>query len=382
MLYKNLGSSRYDLFVFLLFFIAFFSFYPIFSVLLSLILATLIFPKLRVFNVLIITLLVVVFSLKNNLKIMQSDYIWYFSHYSYWVDGMFWVPFDYSFNGVYAKETEFLYHAMIFTLAKLGGGDRFLFDFFITIMVYVPAMVGVGRILRRQGVAEERILIVMIAGILLCINPTIVTQLIRQNIAASIVLLGFSYFWCGRYLIALLLFSCAVLIHNSSMFLALMLCGGVVIYNMGGGWRYGYLLSAAVLGYILPQFLFSEGYNIYDKYDGSISYFVYGYDFLLIALSCVFMYFFRSDYRWNALVFAVIGFYIFSNMNYSSPLLQLRFYLYYDFARFLLIAYLLTMMVWVDRRVLFVLCLFSGFMFVELRYFVSDFDFYVGIIFR
>lgn len=324
----------------------------------------------------------------NYSKDFAGDYVWYFDHYEYWVDGYFSFPFHNPFHSVYARFSEPVYHTLSFSLAKLFGGNKFIFDLFFTISMYGLVFFAVFNFSKVYGRGGSDLLFYLtICIFVLCINPVMVTHLIRQNLGGGFLLVAFSFLMLGKKGWFYIFSAIAVLTHSSILFPALIMFFSHLFFLKNISYSKVILSIAfsAIAGYFLPFIMTDSGvYSVIGASDGELSLVVYVYDFILLLLAGVVVSLYKDSF--NLRVFLItLSFYVFIIFTFSSGLLHLRYYHLFDYFRILLFIILITGFLRLKTRkfapmVLVVTLSTLGAMNLALRYKQSAFDFEFGLL--
>ena len=336
------------------------------------------FHKEKMVTYLTVFLMVSIYGYINFNKEFISDYIWYFAHYTFWISGDFDYPFNYSFYNVYARYSEPVYHLLSFTLSRLTGGSKLMYNLFFTALIYTPAAIAIFVYSKSEKLNSVHTSCFIIALFLLCINPVMVTQLIRQNIAASFLLLSLILFFFNYKSYSVLLLSLALLTHTSSLIPAFIVFGSYFIFKYDFFkyqkllWLFGILL----VGYLLPFYLSSTStYDVIGRSDGSLNIIVYLYDIALL-LAAFYVVIKERKTELNQLYFITVCFYLFILSTFSSELLLLRLYHLYDY--FKIINFMIIIPYFLKRfntNFVYISCVILGLIFIEMRYAKSPFYF-------
>lgn len=322
---------------------------------------------------------IILFVYKNYIKGFDSDYEWYFDHYSYWVQGEYIVPFEYSFGLFSAKYTEPVYHTLSYLLAKVSGGSKLAFDAFFSMLIYLPVCAG-AYIYSKRNLGVEYLPFVLLVVLLLSINPAMVMQLVRQNLAASILVMAFVMYALGYTKACMILLLVSFLTHNSSALVAVVIFPLMFLFSRAANYRLLLAVSfvCAGAGYFAPYVVASNFYDVFAKNDGGVSIIVYMYDLIFLVAA---LYFVRCRASWAAaVIYSIACFYIFVLATFSSPLMMLRLYHYYDYLRWMPISIVFVYSFLIPSWLLFGLALALGLALIDLRYRTGAFDFGGGVV--
>ncbi|MGF7155083.1 EpsG family protein [Novosphingobium gossypii] len=358
------------------------------ALVLGIVLLSLADPKrVRREYLLLLLVFIVMFSMMDMNKGMMGDWVWYTEHYrrlehmslsSYIGARMGWITI---------KWNEPTYYAIAKAVAVLSGGSIAALAAVLTALNY--SMIGwatyrVGKDIFRSAGRLPSALILM-ACVLLAMNFTLTTHLIRQELAASFGILGYSFLRSRQYVAAGVLALLAVTTHQSAALLLLVLYTPPFItlnlkrYPLARRFAIlGALMVAALLGYYVSH---SEIVAIGQKNDGSVSIVIFLLDAVIFGGLVLVTTFLRpAGPQARELVLSFLLFAAAMAFMMTIPLAALRMYFYIDFVRSLalvviavcLLRYLPRSM---DNIVAGIPMLFLGLCYVQFRLDRSPFDF-------
>lgn len=250
--------------------------------------------------------------------------------------------------------SEVVYYFSSFVVSRVFDGSYVSLIVLIhslTYGVYIVALVFMSRTFALKG---RETLLCIIFGMVFAITFTQTTQLVRQYICGSLILLAAVLLLNRRWIFFLVLSIVAVFVHNSAVILlALVLvsysaskakswrAASLVFMFIAGAYAFGYLLSS-------PQWSFISEVSLVDKNDGEISVAIKLMDgallLVFLALGRIrdesgrFVLRSRAYRYWR---FMYLSYFVFLIAVSGSPLLSLRFYFYIEWLRILPILYLI-----------------------------------------
>jgi len=329
---------------------------------------------------------VLLFGWINVEKIPINDWAWYTKHYG-WLERMPLSSYlGHVFDGLTIKWTEPVYHTLSALLSRLTGGSVLALTLVVTTIIYGNVAAGIAIMVR--GRLKSALEAVLITWVPICIGITftLTAQLVRQEIAASLLFLGLMLLWVQRQNWGWALVVMALLTHNSSVFPAL--CVFMAVWftlktNLGAPyWVTIVFLLGVVLG---GMFLLSPSGDVYyenQQNDGTVSTLVYILD-VAIFLALLLMRQRLSDLgELTKVVIACVIAYAGLIVAVSpAPLLGLRMYFYMDYFRaamlvLLVLAFSRTRMGWILGAPFG----FAALVYVEARIAVSPFYFHGGVL--
>lgn len=326
-----------------------------------------------------------IFGWMNIEKIPINDWAWYSAHYR-WLETM---PLgDYlgsQYNGMRIRWAEPVYHTISALVSRLSGGSVPVLAVVVTSIIYCSVAAGVAILVR--GRLRSALEAMLVTWVPLCIGVTFTlsAQLVRQEISASLVFLGFALLWANRRNVAIFVIALGVLTHNSSVFPVLCISAAAWLVLKTKGSIKLKLPLIFFIGLALGcLFLLSptgEAYYITQKDDGRVSAVVYIMD-ATILIGLVSLRARLKDFGMLPLfvissVFAYSGFLL---AVAPVPLLLLRMYFYMDFFRVAMLALIVCALVrsksgWFWAFPFGIACL----IYVESRIAVSPFYFGGGV---
>lgn len=326
------------------------------------------------------------FAWMNSHKGIQGDWAWY-THHFLWLQHMSFMDYwGQKFGPFTIKLNEPVYYFLSFVTAKLSNGYVPLLAWVVSSLIYGSLGAAVGLLLRPQITTSLEGAVVVLVALMMGVTFTLTTQLVRQEIAAAFLVLGWAIWQRGPIFAALVVVLFGLLSHSSSLVPAL--CVSVTswfaIRECRISWPRVIALWCLFLGAGL-LFVKTSGGGIYDfqgKSDGNVSFLVYGLDV------AIFMAFVWARSRLQeltafarvlmAVVLVYSGFLIGVCIE---PLLLLRMYFYVEAFRTLMVA-CIAIALFRSRSAAWTLLpiMIGAIAYVELRIAVSPFQYGGGVI--
>ena len=326
------------------------------------------------------------FGWMNVEKIPVSDWAWYTAHYR-WLETM---PLSSYLGGVFSggieiRRSEPVYHTLSAVVSRLSGGSVPVLAVVVTLAIYSSVAAGIAVMVRARIRSAYEAMLITWVPITIGVTFTLTAQLVRQQMAASLLFMGLTLLWNRNRTLGGAFVGLALLTHNSVIFPALCVfaTAAIVLVTRLNGAVLGaivFLVGASIGG----MFLISpsgETYYISQANDGNVSTFVYMMDLAIFVALVYFRNKLSDSDRLNTVIVAsVVAYAGFIFVMSFAPLLLLRMYFYMDFFR-------VAMLVLVVREVIRLqsgwlwgvpLALASLF-YVEARIAVSPFYFHGGV---
>jgi hypothetical protein len=304
---------------------------------------------------------------------ISGDWIWYTQHYAVLEYTSIGEYLGTTYNGIASEPSEPIYYLIASAVSRLTGACVAALAASVTILIYVPLGVAAIVFVRLYTRNPMVVAVSVVASMSIGLTFTLSTQLVRQEIATSWLVLALALIAKGRPLPAALIMTLAALTHNSSMVASLAILVAYFASKLGRlpWWLVPAIgLAFAVLGTVFVMI----GTESFAKDDGSVSALVLAFDVcaaavvLALALTSP-----NSPTRVIALFYpAMFGFLA---AVASEPLLSLRIYFFLEIGRALAIA---LFALWVlkrqkFRRIVAISVIAASLWYVHLRMSVSPF---------
>lgn len=327
-----------------------------------------------------------IFGWMNMEKIPINDWLWYTTHYK-WLEEMPLSSYlGAIFNGMTIKVTEPVYHTLSAIVSRVTSGSVPALALVVTITIYGSVSAGIAMLVGKNLKSAFEAVLVTWIPLSVGITFTLTTQLVRQEIAASLLFMSLAMLWTQRKKLGWIFLVLALLTHNSAAFPALcILASAYCINKLKTPGKYWVPLSILIGGAMGGSMILSPGgenYYISQQNDGSVSISIYILDAILIcALIYARRYLAELKDLVNTLLASLIAYIFFIVAISPAPLLLLRMYFYMDFFR----AATLTILVIAALKsrcalLLGVPAILLAFAYVEARLMTSPFYFFGGLI--
>lgn len=310
-------------------------------------------------------------------KSIESDWSWYVQHYKILLN----TPLDEYMVGklptIIPEVTEPLYYAFSSVLSVASGGNIAVLAASVTLIIYGSLGAAIAIAVCSIDTRTWTVIVATVAGMLLGLTFTLSTQLVRQEIAASLIGLAIVASARRKWILSIIILLAASLTHNS----ALIPAAGIVLASFlrtdGSGWWFRFAASGIIffgLGHLYLATTSAPSGND----NGSISTPVIILD-LVILVAFIFLVR-RRGLRKNPIASTILmcipAFYGFVLGIASEPLPLLRMYFYVEILRALMVAFLCASVLrgrW--RVVIGVVIIVSALAYLALRIQQSPFDY-------
>lgn len=295
--------------------------------------------------------MVCVFCAMNMNKVPYNDWKWYTDHFFMTKNFTLSEYLSSTIGYIKIKWNEPVYYFIARSISSITDNNISVLAFVITILDY--GMVAWGTIslgsLFYDAARRQPNGVMLAAFCLFAITFTLVLHLVRQELAASIVILGLSFLANGKIARATLFAILAILTHQTAVVLVVILYGPLFIMRFLSGKIskfaaiIGLTIVVAAIGYVVSG---GEMSTIGQKDDGSISTVILAFDAAIFcALIAVRLAIGGNNIYLNSILISFVMFYVMMASMSSMPLAVLRLYFYVDFIRafsILIIAVYLT----------------------------------------
>lgn len=208
-----------------------------------------------------------IFGWMNSMKGISGDWAWYTQHFillqhldfsQYW--GQRIGPFT-------IKITEPTYYFISFVLSRLFDGNVSALAWGVSALIYIPLGVSVGLISAKITKVPMHVGIATLIALMVGVTFTLTSQLVRQEIAGALIVLGLVLFYFEARATGMLLAVLAVFTHNSALipFTVIIATYWFVISRERLAWGRVALLSSAFIAIGLAYLLVGPGYNYYES---------------------------------------------------------------------------------------------------------------------
>ena len=272
--------------------------------------------------------------------------------------------------------SEAVWYAITWTISNLTNANEFVYIAFLTCAIYGIYYCGLKGLVEAIDGNTQVYILTILFGMLVCINFSETTHLIRQYICGSVLFLQFVWIFRKQYLKVFLGFVPAMLIHNSLivpffiMIISYLFFTQKIITNKILRIFLMPLITGAIIGFALNRFVSQYNYEASDSSGGV--FFSMALDVATYLIALGFFLYSKNKRQINILVegylifclmFAACLFFLRSNM-----ILYLRFYLYLEWFRvFGLISLMTLFPVFKRSGIVFIGFVIFCFLFFSLR---------------
>lgn len=326
-----------------------------------------------------------IFGWMNSGKAPSGDWGWYTQHFLLLQRLDFSQYLGQRIGPFTIKSTEPVYYFIASLIARASDGSIPALAWGISALIYIPLGVSVGLIATRMVKVPLHVGIATLIALMVGVTFTLTTQLVRQEVAGALLVLGFVLFYVGNRIIGVLLASLAVLTHNSALvpFAAVIAAFWFAIKDGQISWGKVVMLWCAFVA-LGGAYLLGPGANYYQSEDpaGEISLAVILTDIAILSIFLFVRKHLDEPKRFlNILAAAAIiysGFLIGMSL---APLPFLRMYFYVELFRTLMVgAIVCALLRFRYGTLLAVPMLLTAIIYVEMRIRVSPFWYGGGLV--
>lgn len=285
-------------------------------------------------------IVILVFASMNYNKVADGDWAWYTAHYLFMRDMSLTEYMGSQFGAITIKWNEPVYYSLAYALSKVTDGDVGALSISITLLEYTlvaMALYKTASTMEKNGYGSVNAMLLS-SVVLVGVTFTLTTQLVRQELAVSLVALGFAFLIERRFFLSIVLASIAVACHQSAVFAVIILYMplAVLLASQAGTLHRRLLIgasvmTAALLGYYVAN---SSIANLGSQDDGSVSTAVVVLDVLIFAgLAASTFVTTRTPVFAQALLISYLSFTAAMVAMSNIPLAALRLYFYLDIVR-------------------------------------------------
>lgn len=281
---------------------------------------------------------------------------------------------------VQPKITEPVYHSFSYFFSRLTDGNYIFYTYFITTFIYLPACIVIYKILESEKIDAILIALVLIFFIFFSMKFTNMFNMIRHYCSGSFLIITLYFIYFDRVKWALFFGVIAILTHNASVVVCAIYALVYLVERSPIKSDYkkllGVVLGASCLSiaYLAVYFLTFTNYEeLDDRGSGLLFKFL---DLIIVTLS-ILAYSSTKKSKLDKLWFYYIAVIILISFMHLTSFLQLRYYAYFDYFRWIGIIYIFNALMRVTKyHFLLLIVALCGFLFfLWLRISISDFDF-------
>ncbi len=298
----------------------------------------------RIIFFLLLIVFTAVFCVMNASKVIEDDWVWYTQHYALMQNYTFDQYLGARIGRITIKPNEPVYYAIANATYYFSGGSISALAAVITSIAYFTtgfAMFRIGEsVFSDRGLPGNALLIM--GCCLFAVTFTLVTQLVRQEMAMCVSLLSYSLILRRQYITGLLVTVMAVATHQSVVIILFILYAPLVIIRMTESYRFvrpviaiAFFTIAAGVGYYVSHGSMAD---MGTKDDGAIAASLIGGDAVL-ALTLLGLTVWKGGRSEQGIliVLSYALFYLTLLPMINLPLAALRLYFYMDVIRALAI---------------------------------------------
>lgn len=288
------------------------------------------------------------FAWMNVNKSVAGDWDWYTHHY-YVMHRMDLLPyFESNYSGVQARLSEPFYHLLAYVLANLTSSNVDVLAVVVTLIIYGVAAIASAKIGVFYSLRSRDSYFVVLGTLFLGITFSLTTQLVRQQIAISVLALCVVLLVSGYLRLSLFFAALCVGTHNSSVFPLLAVYS---VYLVNSAFPKKVFLFVGFLSLLFLAFgsVFTTisgeygAYNFGGQDDGSVGLVTLAYDASLVAGLMVFWFLDKDGSRLCRFLFCSFLVYLsFVVGTVGDPLALLRMYFYVEAFRILIVSVILV----------------------------------------
>lgn len=287
------------------------------------------------------------------------------------------------------KLSEAVWYGITWLISNLTNANEFIYIAFLTFVIYGIYFWGLKEIVEFMNENSQFYIMAISFGMLICINFSETTHLIRQYICGSVLFLQFVWLFKKQYLKVFLAFIPSLLIHNSLIvpffiiIISYVLFFQKIINNKILRLFLIPIITGSVIGYAIN--IFVNQFNYETSVSSGGLFFSMSLDVATYMLTLGFFLYSKNSRNINMLVegylifflmFVAFLFFLRSNMT-----LYLRFYLYLEWFRVLgLISLTALFPIFKRSSILFVLFFMFCFLFLQLRILRAPWTYEIGFI--
>jgi len=157
-----------------------------------------------------------IFGWMNAGKEIDGDWVWYTNHYLMLQKMEFTQYWGQQIGIFRIKITEPVYYFIASVTAKMSGGSIPVIAWVVTSLIYVPLGISVGLVASKIAKNSTHVGITVLVALMIGVTFTLTTQLVRQEIATALLVLGCVLFYFEKRAMGTFFIACAIFTHNSS----------------------------------------------------------------------------------------------------------------------------------------------------------------------
>lgn len=281
---------------------------------------------------------------------------------------------------VQPKISEPIYHGFSYFFSKITDANFIFYTYTLTFFIYIPACIVLFKMLKSSKKNEILIALVLVFFIFYSMTFTNMFNMIRHYCSGSFLIITLYFIYSKRIRWAFLFGILAVLTHNAAIVVCAIYI--LVFYIEKLPYKKDWIkVLYVVIGSSTISLLYLSVYfatfTNYEKLDDKgAGLLLKSLDIILIAIS-FFCYKYRVKSYFDKLWFYYVGIIILIFFMHFTSFLQLRYYAYFDYFRWIGLVYIFSFIIRIVKFKLlfFFIVLFILIVFLWLRIYISDFDF-------
>ncbi|GEN41975.1 hypothetical protein PNI02_14410 [Pseudoalteromonas nigrifaciens] len=281
---------------------------------------------------------------------------------------------------VQPKISEPIYHGYSYFFSKLTNGNYIFYTYTITLFIYLPACIVIYKILDSAKFSEVLIALALMFFIFYSMKFTNMFNMIRHYCSGSFLIITLFFLYFDKIRFAIFFGVIASLTHNA----AVVVCAiyFVVYYvtasdERSNRYKILYVVMGSAAISILYLLVYYATFTNYEELDDRGSGILFKLLDVAIVLLSIFAYMVRRKSTFDKMWFYYIGIIVLICFMHTTNFLQLRYYAYFDYFRWIGLVYIFSLILRVVRLKLlfFSLSLIAFILFLWYRIYISDFDF-------
>lgn len=278
------------------------------------------------------------------------------------------------------KLSEPIYHSFSYFFSRLTDGNYIFYTYFITIFIYLPASVLIYKILSSNDLNPILIASVLVFFMFYSMTFTNMFNMIRHYCSGSFLIITLYFLYFDKVKWALFFGVIASLTHNAAVIVCA-IYALVYFVQISPIKSESKKLLYVILGASFISILYLSVYYLtftnYEELDDKGSGFFFKLLDLVIIGIAIMAYRYTRKSSLDKLWLYYIGIIILIMFMHLTSFLQLRYFAYFDYFRWIGVIYIFNLLFKVIKfeLLLFVLMLSAFLLFLSLRISISDFDF-------
>lgn len=282
---------------------------------------------------------------------------------------------------VQPKLSEPIYHSFSYFLSRLTDGNYVFYTYFITFFIYLPACIVIHKILDSTDADTVLIALVLVFFIFFSMKLTNMFNVIRHYCSGSFLIITLYFIYFDRVKLAIFFGMMASLTHNAAVVVCAIYALTYIVLNNPFIKKDFYKLLGVIVGatcisiaYLAVYYMTFTNYEeLQDTGSGLLFKFI---DLIIFGLSIV-AYRLTKKSAIDKLWFYYVAVIILVLFMHLTSFLQLRYYAYLDYFRWIGLIYIFNFILKSTKfnLLFFIIVLCVCVLFLWLRVYISVFDF-------